>query len=499
MRTELARRTLLGGALASIGAAGFASSSVKSDESSLGLTPLPMPPMPSVARRMAEWVSNLQYDELPSQVVDMVRKCLLDQIGCQLYGSTLPHVQPAFLLTEELEGRPESAIAGKHIATTASYAALVNATFGHGCEFDDSHEMGGHPGVCVIPAALALAQRNRASGRDLIVSIVAGYQIMILSGAVVLHRMMKQGWHNTKVQGPFGAAAAASKILHLNPDQIVNALAIAGSEASGPMEYDQSGGEVKRFHAGSASRSGMQAALLAQKGLTGPATIFEGRRGIYHLFGNGIDEDPEYYWKFDYHIRQTMFKLSPAVFTIHGAIQAALRIREKYKVTPDAIQKIEVDVSELTYTHGGTIIRPTDLIGAQFSLAYSLGLSFVRGRNVIEDYRDPASWRDPQILAIADKVVKKIAPVAPGASFLGAKVTVTLRDGRTITEDQPIPRGHFNNPASFDDLHEKFSTLSTGLISKSKASQIKDLIANIEDCADCSELALLISRSKGSS
>jgi 2-methylcitrate dehydratase PrpD len=450
--------------------------------------------MESVAPRLARWVDALTYEKLPLDVVELTKKCLLDQIGCQLVGATLPHVQPVFRHVAELAAKGDSTITLYGSRTAPIYAAYVNGTFGHAFEFDDSHALCGHPGVCVISSALAFGEHYRRSGQDLIEAIVAGYQSMALSGAAIHKSSRRLGWHGTKVQGVFGSAAAAAKLLRLDPGKITHALAIAGSEASGTMEYDQSGGEVKRLHAGSASRSGAQAALLAHLGLTGPSTIFEGKRGIFHLFGDGFDADPESFWATDFHIRRTMFKLTPAVFTIHGAIQAALQLHKDKQVDHRDVVRIEAEVAEITVPHGAGIVRPCDMIGAQFSLAFSVGLSLVRGHNRLADYVDSTAWRDPEILAIADRVTVRAVPLAPGVSEFCARLTVHLRDGRTMVQDQPVPRGHHDNPATFADILEKFDTLTAELIAEDQRRKIIDAVQNLEALDDCSRLTKLMVR-----
>jgi 2-methylcitrate dehydratase PrpD len=215
----------------------------------------------TVVRRIADWVVGLRFDDLPPEVVERAKLCILDQLGVQLRGATLPWVRPALELARSLGARPESTIVLHGERTAAPYAALANATFGHSCEYDDSHFHTGHPGVCTIPVALALGERGRASGADVIAAVVAGYQAMVLACGPVHHRTLELGWHGTKVGGVFGAAAVAARLLGLDAAQTAEALAVAASEASGTMEYDRSGGEVKRVHAGLAARSGMEAAL----------------------------------------------------------------------------------------------------------------------------------------------------------------------------------------------------------------------------------------------
>ena len=229
--------------------------------------------------RIATWVTALRYEDLPEEVVERTKLLILDQLGLQLRGATLPNVQPVLRLADSEPGKAEATLAHSGARTTVSQAAWVNGTLGHSAEYDDAHPLAWHTNSAVIPAALALAERTHASGPDLITAVVAGIQVMGLLGAAT-PAMVTIGWHGSKVLGVYGAAAAAGRILSLTPAHLVNAFGIAGSDAGGGMEYDRSGGEVKRLHAGSACRSGLEAAELAQLGLTGPPTILEGPRGL---------------------------------------------------------------------------------------------------------------------------------------------------------------------------------------------------------------------------
>lgn len=448
--------------------------------------------MKSVAPRIARWIADLKPENLPDDVVARAKDCVLDQLGCQIVGARLPHVAPVLRHVRSLGARPEASLTLAGERTTAIYAAYANASCGHSMEFDDGHVMCGHPGAVVIPAALAIAERDGRSGRDLLVAIVAGYQAMALGGGQIHKLARTRGWHPMKFQGPFGAAGAVAKLIDLDSGQITDALAIAGSEASGTMEYDQSGGEVKRVHAGSASRSGAQAALLAAEGLTGPSTIFEGKRGIFKVFADGFDGDPETLWERDFHLRDTMFKLSPAVFTIHGAIQAAEAIMETHRLDPAQIDTIIADVAEVTILHGAGIVHPKDMIGAQFSLCFAVSSVFARGQARLEDFADPAAWADPLIAGLSERIVVRERKVELGASELGGKITVVMKDGTRFAQDRPIPRGHYDNPASSDDLARKFRQLTGSILPADRTERIVEVVAELDRMEDCTVLVDLL-------
>src|SRR5260370_23934427 len=168
-------------------------------------------------------------------------------------------------------------------------------------------------GFRVVPAALAVAEREGSSGRDVLRSVVAGVQVMGLLGSVAGRGMLTAGWHGSKVLGVFGSAAASGALLGLTAAELAHAFGIAASDAGGTMEYDRAGGEGKRLHGGSSSRTGVEAALLARAGLTGPSTIFEGHRGIFAMFGGAHDCSAlDAVWN-EWQVLGTIFRFYPAV------------------------------------------------------------------------------------------------------------------------------------------------------------------------------------------
>lgn len=446
----------------------------------------------NIAEKQADWIHSIKFENMPANTIDLAKKCLLDFIGVALRGSTLPQIEPAKKLIKLMGGNEDATVIGG-AKTSTPYAAYANGTFGHSCEFDDSHFHGGHPGVCVIPAALATGEQQKAKGKDLITAIIAGYQSMIWSVGPIHRRTLDLGWHGTKVGGVFGAAAATSKLLGLSSTEIANALAIAASDASGTMEYDQSGGEVKRFHAGLASRSGVQAALLAKEGLTGPLTIFEGKRGIYRLFSEGADPTVEKYWDNSFHILNTMFKMYPCAGTLHAALDCIKVIRERDGVSSDEIDSINVYIVDWAVPHGAAIVEPTDVISAQFSLAFSIGLQFATSGNSYLDYIDPKKWNAEDVQRIAKKVKPLPADVPADASELFARVVVTMKDGKSLEAFQQAPRGFPTNPANYEDLVRKFRSISAGLIDQTILEQLIEDIDSLETQEDLSFITNIFS------
>jgi 2-methylcitrate dehydratase PrpD len=447
----------------------------------------------TVSERLAAWVAALDYGALPADVTAMARRLVLDQLGLQLRGAALPNVQPVRAVAAALGGPAEATAAGSASRLSAPQAAWVNGTLGHSAEYDDAHMSAWHTSSAVVPAALAIAEREGRSGTDLITAVVAGVQVMGVLGSVAGSGMLARGWHGSKVLGSFGAAAAAGRLLGLDAAQLANAFGIAASDAGGTMEYDRSGGEVKRVHAGSASRTGVEAALLAQHGLTGPATIFEGPRGIFAMFG-GVGEGTapaQDQWD-QWQILATMFRFYPAVAATHPPLDALRRMREEQPIDPADVAAITVGLPAWAVGHGAAIVRPTDAISAQFSLAFGLGLQLVTGENRPQDYFDPARWSDPAITRIAEAVFPVAMEIPEGDPDLSASLDIELSDGRHRTAYQAGFHGHPIWPATDHDIQDKFRANLDGIATEETAQAIIDIVSALDRAPSVRDLTRLL-------
>lgn len=234
-------------------------------------------------RRLTEFVAKASYGGLPNDVIERAKVLILDYIGCSIFGSQMEWSKMVVDFVRDRSAHGECTVITHDWTTTEPYAALTNAVMGHAFEIDDVNQEGlTHPGTVVIPAALAVAERNHVDGRLFLCSVVMGYEVAVRVGASVGWPHMVRGFHTVGTNGPFGAAAAAGKALGLSYDELLSAIGIVGSMVGGLMEFqrDPTGPPVKRLHAGIAAQNGVTAALLAQKGYRGPATILEGTWGF---------------------------------------------------------------------------------------------------------------------------------------------------------------------------------------------------------------------------
>jgi 2-methylcitrate dehydratase PrpD len=312
-------------------------------------------------------------------------------------------------------------------------------------------------------------------------------------GSVAGAGMLSAGWHGSKVLGVFGAAAAAGSLLGLDSGQLTSAFGIAASDAGGTMEYDRSGGEVKRLHAGSAARAGTEAALLAQLGLTGPPTIFEGHRGIFAMFGGAAEGTVPAAEAWDrWQVLGTMFRFIPAIAATHPPLDALRKLRDAHDVSPQNVTSVRVGLPAWAVGHGAAITRPVDAISAQFSLAWGIALQLVTGENRPQDYFDKDLWADPRLLAIADMVQAVPMEVPAGDPGLSARLEVTLRDGTHLEAYQPGFHGHTSWPAGDEDIAAKFRANAEGVTAPHTVEALLDSLGRLDKLPAARALTALL-------
>lgn len=446
----------------------------------------------TVSVRLAEWATTCRVADLPSDVTVYAKRLILDSLGLQIRGSTLRHVQPQRRLVERSCSLPEATITGTGVRTTTSSAAYVNGTFAASMEFDDCHMLPWHAGSIMVPTSLAVVEANGGPGEDVLLGTVVGHQVVSLLGTVVSRPLLARGWHAPRAMGPFGAAAATAAILRATPTTLANAFGIAAGDASGPMEYDRTGGEVKRQYTGSAARAGIEAVQLASDGVTGPLTIFEGPSGLFRLMADVSDVaamDAE--WD-KWHIVDTFFRLNPGVGTVLPALQVVSDIMAEHPIDWRRITAINVGLPPFAVGHGGHITQPTDSLGAHFSLTFALALRLITGGSAPANYLDPQLWVDPDVRAVGSKVRPYAMEFASDAPLLSADVRIIMDNGRSYGGLQYGFRGHTSQPATDEDIEAKFRANADGVIPEASIDEVICLVRDIENLSDIRTLTKLL-------
>jgi len=298
-------------------------------------------------RALIEYLASLRFEDLPAKVVEAARLRLLDQVGVTLAGAreSAARIAVDYVLGES--GPPDALVFGTAVRTGAERAALANGIMGHVLELDDGNRFAmGHPGVVVVPAALALAEATHASGARLITSIVAGYELFVRLGSAVNPGHYKRGFHTTGTVGALAAATAAAKVLDLGFEAFASSLGLAGSMASGLFEFLADGTMTKQLHAGNAAASGVRSGRMAQLGFSGPRTVIQGEHGFMAAM---CDEVTPGRLTADLGgtsaVLQCYVKLHACCRHIHPVVDAIQTLRSRSGVEVRDVARIEVATS----------------------------------------------------------------------------------------------------------------------------------------------------------
>jgi 2-methylcitrate dehydratase PrpD len=447
-----------------------------------------------ITEQLATHTAKIRYEDIPPEAIAKAKDCILDQIGVELIGSTLEWNKIAYHYVADMGGRAESTIVNYGTKAPMLDAAFVNATFGQGCELDDvGFAAGGHLGAATVPVALAVGEKQRSSGKDFLAAVVVGCDVMYRLLAAVRPSSGRRGFHSHGIGAPFGAVTTAARLFRMNHGQILHAFGIAGMQSSGTMEYDQTGGEVKRVIAGIAARSGIQAAMLAQRGLTGPPTIIEGKRGFLKVFADQVE--PEEITRdlgSDFKIMRIWFKLYPCVATVQGVIYTLTKLIEEHRFGPDDIDEIRVGISETSLSHGGAIYEPHDTASAQFSLPFSLAIRLLKNDNDLSFYMDPKLWTDPKVLELAKKVKSYADSNAKKDQNYNTTMEVKLTNGKTHKAFEPYPPGSPLNMVSRDVLRAKFRKMARAVLPGERIERLVEAVDRLDGSDDAANLISLL-------
>jgi aconitate decarboxylase len=450
----------------------------------------------SPTRTLAGFAANLMYSDIPSAVVDRIKLCLLDTIGCGLFGSTLPWGKILAGFTKDLGGPEESTLIGVPHKVTAPNAALANGTMIHGFELDDFHRLAiMHPGSVALPAAMAIGEKKGCNGKELITALVAGYEVAVRIGKSVGASHLRKGYHPTGTHGTFGAAAAAGRMLELDEDKMIHAFGIAGTQAAGLMAA-QYASMVKRMHAGRASQSGVYAALLAGRGLTGITDILEVDYGGYcSVMGDSCDlEGISIGLGKQYEVLNGGFKEFSCGGSNLTSLEALSGLMNDHCLNSQQIKNITIRCTTITKLHNGWDYKPEGVTAAQMNMPYCLAVMALESDAFVEQFT-PEKMTDPKVLDFIRriKVIADSELDSLGQDYRHAIICqIETEEGRVLERRIDFAKGGPDNPLTQKDLETKFWKLSTKVFSEQQARELHRTILGIEDVASLDELTCLL-------
>lgn len=444
--------------------------------------------MPTASQTLAQFATALQFEQIPPEVVERAKDCLIDTVAACALGAQMPWTQTVIEYAQRNSAAGESNVLGTDIKVRAPFACLCNGAAAHAFELDSLCEpsVGMHPGAALAVPGFAVAQGRKKSGRELIAAFVAGFEVLYRIGQAAHHSSEKLGFHAPGVMGVYGAACVTSRLFGVSAEHMAHAFGIAGSMSSGLMEFSRSGGQVKRLHLGRTAEGGFMAAALARDGLTGPAEVLEGKFGTLNTFA--LDADPSRLTQDLGTVWHTM-KIKTKRFACHANAQVPvsliLDLKAKHGISGDDVARIALAVNEKSLTHHN-IPEPTDLAMAQYSVPFNAALAM---------YADPEDpWvfcdknvHDPRIRALAKSATLEPMPNAVSQVGMATRVTLHLKNGQTLCAEGDNFKGTPTMPLKRSELLVKYLRL-TAHRQRPRAERLFAQLSDVENVADISRL-----------
>lgn len=444
--------------------------------------------MNTAAQTLAEFAVGLEYDQIPAEVIERAKDCVIDTVATCVFGSKLPWTQTVIGYAQRNSAPGECSVLGTPIKVRAPFACLANGASAHAFELDALCEpsVGIHPSAALAVPGLAVSQGRKKSGKELLAAVVAGYEVLYRIGDAARQSIEKVGFHSPGVVGVYGTAVVVGRLFGLDAGRVANAFGIAGSMSSGLMEFSRTGGMVKRLHLGRAAEGGFMAAILARDGYTGPAGVFEGKFGFLNVYCREADrarltKDLGSTW----HVMKTKIKRYACHATAQVPVTLALDLKSKHGLSGDDVARITIAANEKTVSHHA-INEPQDMTMAQYSVPFSTALAL---------YLDPTDPRvfsekninDPKIRALAKSAQIELLETASGAMSSACRVTLQLKNGKEVSAEGHDFKGTPTMPLTRTELLEKFLKL-TAHRDRAKAQKLFSQLADAERIANAGEL-----------
>lgn len=442
----------------------------------------------AVTASIAAKSAGLEYDHLPGEVRAIVRQCVLDWFGVTLAGAREPLSRMLAAEAAREGGNGVATLVGSQARAPMLLAALVNGTASHALDYDDVHlSYVGHPTVALLPAILALAEAQGSPGREIMAAFVAGYETICRVGVLTAPGHYALGFHATATAGSFGAAAAAARLMRLDPDRTAIALGIAGTQAAGLKSMF--GTMCKPLHAGRAAENGLLAARLAGRGFTSRADVLECAQGFAATHGPDFDPEaalatPPGGW----YVRGNLFKFHAACYLTHAPIECARAIAARPGFAAANVRR-----AMLTLDRGAdkvcNIAAPLTGLEAKFSLRLTVAMALAGIDTARLDSYDEAHAADPRLVALRDRVEVAFVNGWPTSR---AALRVTLADGTELaaSHDSGVPAADI--AAQGRRIEAKFLGLAAPVIGEARALRLAaavDALDAADSAADMMALA----------
>ncbi len=451
-----------------------------------------------VTKKFAEYVTTAGLEDFPPEAVAAAKAAIIDCLGCMLAGSKEPLADVLCDYVGGLGGTPSATVVGRGFKTSTPEAALINGAMSHALDYDDvTFITKTHPSAVLIPAALPLAEEVGATGGEMLLAYLLGFEVACAVGDAISPAYYDDlGWHPTGPLGTLGAAAAASRLLGLDAGQTAMAISLAASQAAGLRQ--NFGTMTKPYHAGAACRSGITAAKLVRAGFTASADALEGRFGFMRAFSGGSGYDPE---KAAASIGNRCYmvesgieiKKYPCCGSAHLALDATAKLLAQETFTADQVDRIDVLVD---FDPPRSLIhsRPTGGLEGKFSMQYCLAAEILDGRIGLASFTDEQVAR-PEVQRLIPRIEMRRHPGYEGQlSWTEAynQVEVHTKDGRVLTERAERATTGALRGVMMEDVRVKFLDCAGVALTEQDAGTALGMLDNLENLGPVGPLAELL-------
>jgi 2-methylcitrate dehydratase PrpD len=446
---------------------------------------------PSLTERLASHWADIKYEDIPGDVITGVKDHILDTLAVALVGARTSEATSMIAALSGIQSTESGSLVwGTRHRFTPAQAALANGTSAHARDFDDGGGPG-HAGSTVLPAALAMAEATGSDGRALIAATIAGYDVGYRTlqslGGFAAHT--DRGWHSSGTMGSFAAAAAAAKCLGLDADRFADALGIAGSFTGGVWAFIDDGAMTKRLHPGKAGETGVDAAVLAAAGITGPRRVFEAEwGGLYATYngGNGFPDVALQDLGVNFNVASSYLKPYACCRGCHSAIDAVKALLRARSLQPEEVRRVDITAGQTAVNM--LSVDPIDTVfDAQFSLPYSVSLALCGGSLGLDEY-EPPRLHDPRIRETFEKISMHVDDTIEIED--GPRLDIELMNGETITLESGNPttaKGSAQNPMPHEEVVAKATALLEPL-DHALPEQLVDAVDQLDQATDVSAL-----------
>ena len=442
---------------------------------------------------LIDYAQTLDYDDLPAAVVERTKHLLLDFLGVAYGGllvgeSSAPIIDGVLDLSRGAVGR--STVLGRPERLPAHYAALLNATFAHSMDFDDTHrEAVIHIGTPLFATLLALADETDVSGREFLTAAVIGYDVTGKVGRAHGGAVHARGFHPTATTGIFGCTAAGARLLGYPGDRTADALGLNVSQSAGSVQFLENGSWNKRFHTGLAAHNAIVSLVMARHGYRGATSPLEGGHGYYRLYADGPVEADRALDGLggEFEVSNTAVKPYPCCRYSHAAIDAVADVVRTESLTPTDVESIDIAMGETGY---GLVAAPADakrapsnVVEGQFSVYFAAATAARGGSYGWSAYE---RLEDPEIRRLMRCTRVELAE-GVGAG-METSVAVHASGGRTFERFVPHPKGEPEHPMSWEEMRAKFTEWSERAVGRSRTDEVVEQVSGLESLDSMREL-----------